>query len=97
QLRGEPHIVMVNGYWIDLTPAGGYWLFCDHKDRPGIIGSVGNVTGKANINISSMQVARITPRGRALMVLSLDEPLTDASRQELLAIPDVYTARVVKL
>lgn len=97
QLRAEPHIVMVNGYWIDLTPAGGYWLFCDHKDRPGLIGSVGNVTGKADINISSMQVARITPRGRALMVLGLDEPLTDASRREILAIPDVYTARVVRL
>ena len=97
QLRGEPHIVMVNSYWIDLTPSGGYWLFCDHKDRPGLIGSVGNVTGQADINISSMQVARVTPRGRAMMVLSLDDQLPEVHRKKIEAIPDVYSVKVVRM
>lgn len=67
-LRGEPHIVRVNEYWIDIVSTGGYWLFSDHLDRPGLIGAVGMVTGEADINISSMQVARQKPRGRALML-----------------------------
>ncbi len=96
-MRGEVHIVLVNGYWIDVVPSGGYVLFSDHRDRPGLIGAVGNVTGKADINISSMQVGRIQPRGRALMVLGLDEPIPEAVRQQLLAIPDIYTAKVVAL
>jgi D-3-phosphoglycerate dehydrogenase len=96
-LRNETHIVRVNNYWLDLVPTGGYFMFCDHLDRPGLIGAVGLVTGKADININSMQVSRLKPRGPALMVLSVDEPLTEAARQELLAIPDVYTTKVVKL
>lgn len=96
-LRGEPHIVRVNEYWIDIVSTGGYWLFSDHLDRPGLIGAVGTVTGEADINISSMHVARQKPRGRALMVLALDEPVSEEQRQRLLAVPDVYTAKVVKL
>ncbi|MCL0058854.1 ACT domain-containing protein [Dehalococcoidia bacterium] len=87
----------VNEYWVDIVSTGGYWLFSDHLDRPGLIGAVGTVTGEADINISSMHVARQEPRGRALMVLALDEPVSEQQRQRLLAVPDVYTVKVVKL
>jgi len=96
-LRNEVHIVRVGDYWIDVVPKGGYLLFSDHLDRPGLIGSVGMVTGNAGINISSMQVGRLKARGQALMVLELDEPLGEEQIQELLSVPDVYTAKVVKL
>ena len=96
-IRDEVHIVKVNNYWLDLVPSGGYLMFCDHLDRPGLIGAVGMVTGKADINISSMQVARLKARGPALMVLTLDEQLSETARQQLLAIPDIYAVKVVKL
>jgi D-3-phosphoglycerate dehydrogenase len=96
-MRGQAHIVQVNSYWIDIVPTGGYWLFSDHRDRPGLIGSVGMVLGDADVNISSMQVGRLEPRGRALMVLALDKEAGEEVRQKLLAIPDVYTVEVVKL
>ena len=63
-LRGESHIVRVNDYWIDLVPTGGYFLFSDHLDKPGIIGAVGKITGDANINIHSMHVSRLKPARR---------------------------------
>ncbi|MBL7119116.1 MAG: phosphoglycerate dehydrogenase [Dehalococcoidia bacterium] len=96
-MRGELHIVRVNDYWVDLVPKGAYFLFSDHRDRPGLIGAVGMVTGDADININSMQVSRLKPRGQALMVLELDEPLKEEYLQQILSIADVYTARVVKL
>ncbi len=96
-MRGEPHIVRVYDYWVDIVPTGAYWLFADHKDRPGLIGSVGEITGKADVDISYMYVARMGPRGRALMVLSLDEPLSEAYWQKIAQIPDVYSVKVVKL
>ncbi|MBL7209850.1 MAG: phosphoglycerate dehydrogenase, partial [Dehalococcoidia bacterium] len=92
-LRGETHIVKVNSFWPDIIPTGAYFLFSDHRDRPGLIGAVGNITGKVDINISSMQLVRLQPRGQALMILALDEPLPEEQRQEVLAIPDVYTAK----
>ncbi|MBI4297345.1 MAG: phosphoglycerate dehydrogenase [Chloroflexi bacterium] len=96
-MRGETHIVRLNDYWMDVVPTGGYFLFIDHRDRPGLIGSVGNILGQADINISSMQVGRLQPRGRALMVLGLDGPIREEHRKQLLAIPDVYAVRLVKL
>jgi D-3-phosphoglycerate dehydrogenase len=96
-LRSQPHIVRVNEYWLDVVPTGGYFLFSNHRDRPGMIGTVGMITGNADINISSMQLSRLNLRGQALMVLALDEPLTEEQRQQILAIPDIHTAKVVKL
>jgi D-3-phosphoglycerate dehydrogenase len=95
-MRSQTHIVRVNNYWIDIVP-GGYFLFSDHLDRPGLIGAVGKITGDTDINISYMQLSRLKPRGQALMVLALDEPLAEEQRQQLLALPDVYTANLVKL
>ncbi len=96
-LRGESHIVQVDNYWIDIVPTGGYFLFSDHRDRPGLIGAVGKITGDADINISYMNLSRLKPRGQALMILALDEPLPEEQRQQVLALPDVYTAKQVKM
>jgi len=96
-MRGEVHIVRVNNYWIDIVPTGGYFLFSDHHDRPGLIGAVGKITGDADINISFMHLSRLKPRGQALMILALDEPLPEEQRQQILSLPDIYTAKVVKL
>ncbi len=96
-LRGEPHIVRVNNYWIDIVPTGGYFLFCDHRDRPGLIGAVGKITGDADINISYMHLSRLQRRGQALMILALDEALEEAQLQQVLSLDDIYTARLVKL
>jgi D-3-phosphoglycerate dehydrogenase len=96
-LREETHIVQVDNYWIDIVPTGGYFLFSDHRDRPGLIGAVGKITGDADINISYMNLSRLKPRGQALMILALDEPLPEEQRQQVLALPDVYTAKLVKM
>jgi D-3-phosphoglycerate dehydrogenase len=96
-MRKEVHIVRANKYWFDIVPTGGYFLFCDHLDRPGLIGAVGKITGDADIDISAMHVSRLKPRGQALMILAVDEPLSDEQCQQIMSIPDVYTAKVVKL
>jgi D-3-phosphoglycerate dehydrogenase len=93
----EIHIVQVNDFWMDIVPAGEYFLFCDHLDRPGLVGTIGNIIGKADINISSMHLSRLKPRGKALMILALDEPLGEEQLQEILALPGIYSAKAVKL
>ncbi len=97
-MHGESHIVRVNDYWLDIVPTpGSYFLFSDHRDRPGLIGAVGKITGDADINISSMHLGRLKPRGQALLVLTLDEPLPEEQQQQILAIPDVYSVKLVEL
>jgi len=93
----EIHIVQVNDFWMDIVPTGGYFLFCDHLDRPGLVGTIGNIIGKVDINISSMHLSRLKPRGKALMILALDESLGEEQLQEILALPGIYSAKAVKL
>ena len=96
-LRGESHILQVNHFWVDIIPSGGFFLFADHRDRPGMIGSVGKIAGDADINISYMHLSRLEKRGEALMILALDEPLPEAQRQQILALEGVHSARLVKI
>jgi len=97
-LNNESHIVRVNDFWLDIVPVpGSYFLFSDHRDRPGLIGAVGKITGDADINISFMHLGRLKPRGQALLVLAMDEPLPEEQQKQILAIPDVYSVKLVGL
>ena len=92
-----PHIVLVNDYWVDIPPSEGYLLMCENRDRPGMIGAIGTMLGDFNVNISFMNVGRHTARGRALMVLMLDEALSPEQLKKLQSIPDIYTPKLVRL
>jgi D-3-phosphoglycerate dehydrogenase len=96
-MRNEPHIVKINDYWLDITPSVPYLLFVDNQDKPGSIGAVGTVAGRHNINISFMEVGRLSPRGRAMMVLGLDDSVPPHVLAEICSLPNIHSARLVKL
>lgn len=92
---GQTRIVQVNDFWMDVSLTEGHFLLCDHIDGPGLVGAIGTVLGKADINISSMHLSRLKPRGEALLVMVLDTPLGEAQRQSILEIPNIHTAKTV--
>ena len=96
-LREEVHLVKVNDYWLDVVPSVPYLLFVDNPDHPGSIGAVGTVAGQNNINISFMEVGRLSPRGKAMMVLGLDDPIPQDVLEEINRLPQINDARLVKL
>lgn len=96
-MRGETHIVRISEYWIDIVPTGGYLLFTDHQDRPGMIGAVGTIIGKHYINIGFMEVGRLESRGRATMILGLDDDVPEAALEEVRQLEDVYTVKIANL
>src|SRR5947209_3219299 len=105
-MQGEPRIVCVGRYWTEFVPEG-YILFCRNPDQPGMIGRVGTVLGKANVNIRHMDVGPIvrTPHPRnaqfspdtALMIVSVDDPIPDWALQEIGAAGDIFGLTLVKL
>jgi D-3-phosphoglycerate dehydrogenase len=95
-LQDQPHIVQLDGKWVDFV-AAGYLLLTRHHDRPGMIGAVGTLLGSADINIASMVVARDTPRGEAIMVLSLDDPLPPPVFEQLRAQDDIEWVKLLQL
>ncbi|GBD23646.1 D-3-phosphoglycerate dehydrogenase [bacterium HR29] len=96
--RGQLNLVKLMGMDIDLVPEpGSYLLVCDNEDRPGMIGRLGTMLGQFDINISSMQVGRRERRGRAVMVVGLDERPTDEQLAQIEAIDGIYNVRLVEL
>ncbi len=94
---GEPRIVQMNRYRVDL-PAQGQWLVARHQDRPGMVGKVGTLLGETDINISGMQVGRLTARGGdSIMILIVDDPIPDDVLERVRAIPGVGETRLVRL
>jgi D-3-phosphoglycerate dehydrogenase / 2-oxoglutarate reductase len=69
--RDAERLVAVNGIEIDMRPSA-HMAFLFYEDRPGVIGRVGTILGRAGINIASMQVGRRKQGGEALMALTVD-------------------------
>jgi D-3-phosphoglycerate dehydrogenase len=96
-LRNEPHIVKIDDYWLDIIPTTPYMLFVDNQDQPGSIGSVGMIAGRHNINISFMEVGRLALRGRAMMVIGLDDPVPSAVIEEIQGLGHISNVRLAHL
>ncbi len=91
------HIVRVQNFLVDIPAGDGYLLFCENLDRPGMVGAVGTMLGQHDINISFMRVGRDEVRGRALMVLGLDDEMSPELLHEMESMPDLYSARLAKI
>ncbi len=91
------HIELVNDFWVDIPPGDGYLLFCENLDRPGMVGIVGAFLGQHDINSSFMRLGREQVRGRALMVMGLDDELSPELLKELESVQDIYSARMAKI
>ncbi len=92
-----PHIVSIDGFWVDVPPSEGYLLLCENKDRPGMVGSVGTLMGEFGVNISFMNVGRHEKRGVALMVLALDDALTPEQIARVKEIPGILGVKLARL
>ncbi|MGL6194668.1 MAG: ACT domain-containing protein, partial [Thermoguttaceae bacterium] len=93
-----PRLVTINGCRLESYLDGTLLIF-NHKDMPGVIGSVGGVFGKHRVNIAHMSLGRELPKpgGDAIGVLSLDAvPPTDAIK-ELLSFDGIEKISCVKL
>ena len=77
----------------------GTLLIFAHRDTPGVIGKVGNICGRHRVNIAQMSVGRAgdKPGGDAIGILSLDSAPPAEALAEVVAMPEVQQAWIVKL
>ena len=66
----NPRIVRVYSQPTEIVPSG-VLLLLRNKDRPGIVGYLGTLLSKHQINIASMSLSRDTAGGHAMTVLNL--------------------------
>lgn len=90
----RPRIIEINGYYMDMVPAGAMVLI-RNEDRPGMIGLVGTEFGKAQVNIADMAISR--RENTALMVLKIDNCPPDELLRTLRAHPGMLHVSLVRL
>ncbi|HMC81697.1 MAG TPA: phosphoglycerate dehydrogenase [Candidatus Polarisedimenticolia bacterium] len=72
--KRDLRIVRLDEYHFDALPAGEM-LICSNDDRPGMVGSLGTLLGKAGINIANLSLGRDRTGGRAIAIFNLDSPV----------------------
>jgi D-3-phosphoglycerate dehydrogenase len=90
----KPRILEINGYHMDMIPAGNMVLL-QNEDRPGMIGLVGTEFGQAKVNIADMSISRRD--ATALMVLKIDGEAPASLIEHLKTKPGILKAAVVRL
>jgi D-3-phosphoglycerate dehydrogenase len=93
---GQPRVVRLRDLNIEFTPEG-FILVLSYEDRPGMVGRIGSILGRLNVNIASMHVGRRTKRGRAIVVLLLDEDLLPGQLHEVAGAVEADFARLIRL
>lgn len=92
----QPRIVKVDEYYVELSPVGEM-IFIQNWDKPGIIGNLGTLLGKHNINIAAMTFGRDKPGGRAISVLNVDSPISQELLEKIKKTENVLEVKVIKL
>jgi D-3-phosphoglycerate dehydrogenase len=92
----NPRIVRLYSTPVEI-PVSGTLLLLNNKDRPGIVGHLGTLLAKYNLNIANMSLSRDTAGGLALTVLNLDSAPPQAVLDELQKDADISNVKVVKL
>jgi D-3-phosphoglycerate dehydrogenase len=93
--NGEPRLVRIDDSWLDMAPAP-VMVMTRHQDKPGTMGRIGLILGEADVNISSMTLARSNPRHDALMLLAVDDEVPDAVAEQLRSHPAVIDVWVIR-
>ncbi len=94
--KNEPRLVSLYGFDLDMQPSEHMSFFL-YEDRPGMIGKVGTILGKHDINIAAMQVGRKKIGGNALMGINVDTPVPDEVLEKIIAEAGIEDAWSVEL
>lgn len=93
---GVPRIVRLRDLHIEFVPEG-HILVLAYEDRPGMVGRIGSILGRHNVNIASMHVGRRTRRGRAIVVLLLDDDVPAEVMEEVSKSVEADFVRMIRL
>jgi len=94
--HGRPHLAGLDGFAIDAELSGRI-LVTRHHDKPGIVGAVGTILAEASVNISSLELSRLSEHGEAMMFVSVDDPVAEVVLERIRGVDGIREARTVEL
>ena len=94
---GSARILALDGIALE-APLEGTLLLTRNIDVPGVIGRIGTALGNLGVNIATFALGRRAPGGaEALALVGLDGNVNASVVQEILALPSITEARLIRL
>ena len=94
--KSEPRLVEIDGTALEVIPEGTM-LYLNNEDKPGVIGGLGQILAKNQINISRMQLGRERAGGRAVAIVGIDVAASADILASLRSIPHILSVKQVRL
>ncbi|MZH40641.1 MAG: phosphoglycerate dehydrogenase [Nitrospinae bacterium] len=80
--KGDSRIVQFDEYSMEAVLSKNM-LVLKNMDVPGVIGNLGNILGKNNLNIAGMHLGRQGETNNAVAIINIDSPPTTETLREL--------------
>jgi D-3-phosphoglycerate dehydrogenase len=93
----EPRIVEIDNYHVDVMASGYLLILLTQKDKPGVMGPLGNILSEHNINIAGMSLGRERPNDEAIAILTLDNPVPKEALEKIKTLGSIFEAKLVRL
>jgi D-3-phosphoglycerate dehydrogenase len=90
----KPRLVNVKGVPMEAE-LSEHMLYVNNIDRPGLIGGLGTILGKAGVNIGSFHLGRTEPGGDAIALVEVDGEISSKVLQSVENLPNVVQAKVL--
>ena len=93
-----PRIVQIDGFDLDLVPDGKFILMYN-RDVPGVIGKVGSLLGKLNINIDGYynSTNKNTENKSAIGLVKIHSNPNQSILDQIIAFEEVISAHIISL
>jgi D-3-phosphoglycerate dehydrogenase len=93
---GEGRIVRIGDFAIEAVPSGVMLVTRNH-DVPGVIGALGSILGRAEVNISDFFLGRQPEGGQAVAVIRVDTPPDETVLTEIRSHEAVINVKLIRL
>jgi len=94
--KTDPRIVKIDQFYVEAIPSG-YMLVIHNKDLPGVVGDIGTMLGKNNINIAGFSFGRERAGGAAITVINVDSDVPPKVLNNISKVKNIEDVKLVKL
>lgn len=94
--KNNPRIVRIDDFYLEAVPEGTI-LVIHNQDKPGVVGSIGTLLGKNQVNISRMQLGLVKEKSEAIALYNVDHTVPADLIQEIEKLPNILKVSQVAL
>ncbi len=91
----RPRLVEINKIPVEAELAE-HMLYTTNRDKPGVIGQLGQALGDAGVNVATFHLGRIAPGQDAIALIQVDQPIDRDLIARITALPNVTQAKSLR-